>query len=69
MKSNPFYALLLLASLLFVITALAYALVPWERQPLWFQRHGWKMLLVETSVVIVLGLAAMVLDRYLHFRS
>lgn len=72
-KRNPLYLLLLLASLLFVLTALAYALVPTLedraveagsppppsalRDAL--RRDGWKWLLYEVAVVIILGLGSM----------
>jgi hypothetical protein len=74
---NPFYLLLLLASVLFVVTALAYAVVPTLEEkakeagefpppsPLRdaFREDGWKWLLVEVAVMVVLGLASMGLDR------
>ena len=74
---NPFYLLLLLASLLFVVTALAYAVVPTLEQkaidagrpppPSPFRdalrADGWRWLLSEVGVLIVLGLAGMALDR------
>ena len=74
---NPFYLLLLLASLLFVITALAYALIPTLedkaraagaevppsdlRTSLKEDGHRW--LLYEVGVMIVFGLCSMGLDR------
>jgi hypothetical protein len=74
---NPFYLLLLLASLLFVLTALAYTFVPLLEQkaadagqpppPSDFRDalrgHGWLWLLAEVAVLVVLGLASMGLDR------
>jgi hypothetical protein len=74
---NPLYLLLLLAGLVFVITALAYALVPVLEQraidagnpppPSAFRdalrADGWRWLLYEVTVVIVLALASMALDR------
>jgi hypothetical protein len=74
---NPLYLLLLLASLLFVLTALALAVVPTvedraalagaEVPPSAFRaalrRDGPTWLLYEGAVVIVLGLASMWLDR------
>src|SRR5262245_36849989 len=74
---NPLYLLLLLASLLFVLTALAYALVPVLEQkaaeagqappPSAFRdalrRDGWRWLLWEVGAMVVLGVASMVLDR------
>ncbi len=75
---NPLYFLLLLASLAFVLTALAYAVVPvLEDKALargevpppapWRQalrEDGWKWLLYEVAAMIVLGLASMGLDRF-----
>src|SRR5207249_7987096 len=75
---NPLYLLLLLASLLFVLTALGYALVPLLEEkaaeagspppPSAFRdalrRDGWKWLLGEVAVMVVLGLASMLLDRH-----
>ena len=74
---NPLYLLLLLACLLFVVTALAYAIVPVLEQkardagqpppPSEFRAalraDGWRWLLAEVAVVIALGLLSMGLDR------
>jgi hypothetical protein len=74
---NPFYLLLLLVSLLFVMTALAYALVPTLEGMAFDAGHdvehsavrdslvndGWLWLLVEVGVIVVLGLASMGYDR------
>jgi hypothetical protein len=74
---NPFYLLLLLASLAFVVTALAYALIPIledkaaeagaEVPPSPFRdqlrEHGGTWLLCEVGAMIVLGLLSMGLDR------
>jgi hypothetical protein len=74
---NPFYFLLLLASLAFVLTALAYAVVPVLEEKAMLagempppspfrdslRADGWKWLLVEVAAMIVLGLASMGLDR------
>jgi hypothetical protein len=74
---NPFYFLLLLASFLFVITALAYAVIPVLEQnavdagqprppsPLRdaLHSHGWQWLLYELAAMIVFGLLSMGLDR------
>jgi hypothetical protein len=74
---NPFYFLLLLASLLFVATALAYGVVPVLEQkaaeagqpvpPLPFRAalrsDGWKWLLIELAVMTVFGVLSMGLDR------
>src|SRR5438309_8026441 len=74
---NPFYFLLLIASLLFVVTALAYALVPVLEEKArdagqapppspWrdaLRERGWQWMLIEVAVMIVLGLGSMGLDR------
>jgi hypothetical protein len=74
---NPFYLLLLLASLLFVVTALAYAVVPVLEEkatragqpppPSPFRdalrSDGWLWLLGEVAAMTVLGVLSMGLDR------
>lgn len=74
---NPLYLLLLLASLLFVVTALAYAVVPILEEkasdagqpppPSAFRdalrKDGWRWLLYEVGVVVVLSVASMTVDR------
>lgn len=74
---NPLYMLLLLASLLFVITALAYAFVPVLEEkavaagqpppPSEFRDalrdNGWRWLLGEVGAIVILGVASMALDR------
>jgi amino acid transporter len=74
---NPFYLLLLVASLLFVATALAYGVVPIlvenGRQagqapvPLPFsdalRAHGWKWLLWELAAMVLFASLSMGLDR------
>jgi hypothetical protein len=80
---NWFYLLLNLASIVFVITALAYAVVPVledkaaaagrpsppspVRDAL--RRDGWLWLLVEAGAVAVLALASMGLDRWRRWRN
>ncbi len=80
---NPFYILLLLISLAFVVTALAYAVVPVLEQkakeaggdvpPSPFREslreHGWKWLLYQVAGMIVAGLASMGLDRWRRHQS
>jgi hypothetical protein len=75
---NPFYLLLLLASLLFVVTVLAYLFLPIlaEKATLageppppsefreMLEKDGWRWLLYEVATMIVLGLASMGLDRF-----
>jgi hypothetical protein len=74
---NPLYFLLLLASLLFVVTALGYAIVPVLEQkaseagqpppPSEFRdalrNNGGSLLLYEVGAVIVLSIASMTVDR------
>jgi hypothetical protein len=74
---NPFYLLLLLSSLLFVVTALAYAIVPHVEQKAvevgvspprsaWrdaLRSDGWRWLLYQVAAMIVFGLLSMALDR------
>jgi hypothetical protein len=76
-KPHPLFLLLLLASLVFVVTALAYALVPILEDraaeagepvpPSAFRAavrsQGWLWLLVELGVMVLLGLASMAVDR------
>lgn len=80
---NPFYLLLLLAGLAFVITALAYAVVPVLedramnagnppppsalREAL--REDGWRWLLYEVGAIIILSLASMWLDRRRSLQS
>ncbi len=74
---NPLYLLLLLASLLFVLTVLGYAFLPMLEEkaadagqpppPSEFRdalrTDGWRWLLWEVGLMIVLGVASMALDR------
>ncbi len=74
---NPFYILLLIASLLFVATALAYGVLPlleqkaaeaghpWPASPFRdaLGAEGWKWLLYEVAAMFVFGLLSMGLDR------
>ena len=80
---NWFYLLLNLASMLFVGTALAYAVVPVLEQkaaeagntpppsPLrdCLRADGWLWLICEAAVVIALALASMGLDRYRRWKK
>jgi hypothetical protein len=74
---NPLYFLLLLASVLFVITALAYAVVPELEQKAIragevpprsefrdaLRANGGRWLLWEVAAMAVFGIASMALDR------
>src|SRR5947208_17118369 len=75
---NPFYLLLLIVGVVFVLTVLAYALVPVLEEkardagaippPSPFRdalrRDGWKWVLGELALLVILGLLSMGLDRY-----
>ncbi len=75
---NPFYFLLLLACLVFLLTILAYGLVPVledqareagaEPPPSPFRealrQDGWKWVLCEVAVIIVVGFLGMWLDNH-----
>jgi len=74
---NPLYFLLLLASVLFVVTALAYAVVPVLEEKArdagqapppspWrdaLRQDGWKWILIEVGAMLLLGLLSMAVDR------
>jgi hypothetical protein len=74
---NPLYLLLLVAGLVFTLTAVAYALIPLlEQQALdageapppsafrdTLRRDGGRWLLYELAAVVVLSIASMGLDR------
>jgi Na+/proline symporter len=74
---NPFYVLLLIASFLFVVTALGYAVVPVLEQKAVdagqpppssefrdaLRSQGWSWLLYELAAMIVFGVLSMGLDR------
>ena|SRR6266700_2303372 len=74
---NPFYMLLLLASVLFVGTALGYALVPSLEEKAAeagqvppqsafreaLRSDGWRWLLYEVAAIVVLSVLCMGLDR------
>lgn len=80
---NPLYLLLLIACFVFVLTALAYAVVPVLEEkaremgevppPSPFRddlrNHGGTWLLVEVAVIIVLGLASMWLDNHRRLKN
>ena len=80
---NPFYFLLLIASLLFVLTCLAYGVVPILEQkaaeagqpppPSPFREalaeQGWKWLLYELGAMAVFAILSMGLDRLRTLRD
>jgi hypothetical protein len=80
---NPFYFLLLAASLLFVVTVLGYLFIPMIEDkaraageippPSAFRtalrNDGWLWLLYELAAMIVFGLASMGLDRWRRWQN
>ena len=83
---NPFYIMLLIGGLVFIVTVLAYAVVPVieqkamdagnfvpPREESWFRNglhhDGWKWVLAEVAVLIVLGFLCMGLDRYRRWKQ
>jgi hypothetical protein len=80
---NPFYLLLLLASLLFVVTALAYGIVPTLEEKAAdggnppppsalraaLRAHGWRWLLYEVAAMFVFAVLSMGLDRLRSLRK
>ena len=78
-RKNPFYALLMVASTLFVVTTLGYLIGPFIEQRAidgrgarsalagWFDRNGVIALAVEFAAMSVLALLAVATDR--HFSS
>lgn len=77
---NPFYVLLIVVSLGFVVTALAYAVVPILEQKAAeaggppphspfrdsLRTDGWLWLIYEGAAVLILGLLSMGYDRLLR---
>lgn len=75
---NPFYLLLLVVGLIFIVTVLAYAVIPVLEQKAMdagtmpppspfrdsLRLHGWKWVLAEVALLVILGLASMGLDRW-----
>jgi hypothetical protein len=76
---NPFYILLLIVSLLFVITALAMTMDLFvERKTIavapsafrdFLRGEGWRLLLYELGAVVVLALASIGLDRFRRLQN
>jgi hypothetical protein len=80
---NPFYLLLLAVGLLFVLTVLAYALVPVLEEKARdagtapppspyrdeLRINGWKWVLGEVALLVVVGLLSMGLDRYRRWQQ
>jgi hypothetical protein len=80
---NPFYLLMLIVGMLFIATVMAYAVVPVleekardagsEPPPSWFRdslrNDGWKWVLAEVGVLMILSLLSMGLDRYRRWKT
>jgi hypothetical protein len=80
---NPFYFLLLVVGMVFIATVLAYAVIPVLEEkardagtnppPSPFREtlreNGWKWVLAELALLVVLGLASMGLDRYRRWQQ
>ena len=80
---NPFYLVLLIAGVIFIATVLAYAVIPWMEEKAKdagemppespfrdaLRQDGWKWVLAEVAVLVVLGLMSMGLDRYRRWRT
>ena len=80
---NPFYFMLLGVGLIFIVTVLAYAVIPVLEEkakdagtmppPSPFRESlrddGWKWVLAEVALLVVLGLASMGLDRWQRWKA
>jgi len=80
---NPFYFMLLGTGLIFIVTVLAYAVIPvleekardagTQPPPSPFRDSlrddGWKWVLAEVALIVVLGLACMGLDRWRRWQE
>ncbi len=83
---NPFYLMLLIAGLVFIVTVLIYAVLPVveqkaldagqevpPREDSWFRNtmhhDGWKWVLGEVALLIVLGFLSMGLDRWRRWQA
>ena len=80
---NPFYLALLVVSLLFGMTVLAYAVIPVLEEKAKdagqmppaspfrdaLREDGWKWVLGEVALIVILGIASMGLDRYRRWKK
>ncbi len=80
---NPFYLLLLIVGLVFIMTVLAYAVIPVLEQKAMdagqmppespfraaLRHDGWKWVLAEVAALVILGLLSMGLDRYRRWKK
>ena len=80
---NPFYLLLLIGGMIFIATVLAYAVIPVLEEKAMnagqmpppspfreaLRQHGWKWVLAEVAILVILGMASMGLDRYRRWKD
>ena len=72
-RSNVFFRLLIVVSLLFIFTVLALAATMFgdPRSPAnrWLDRYGTRLIAAEVAGIIVCAVAAMTLDRWRRLRE
>lgn len=61
--SRTCYVLLVLVSITFVMTVMAFTLLPWETVPAALKDHLLLIVLAEVGTIIALGLLSMGLDK------
>ena len=61
--SRMCYVLLVIVSVAFVATVMAFTLLPWEAVPSWLKEDLLPIILVEVGAIVVLGLLSMSLDK------
>jgi hypothetical protein len=61
--SRSCYVLLVIVSVTFVVTVMAFTLLPWETLPFWLKEQLLPIVLVEVGAIVVLGLLSMSLDK------
>jgi hypothetical protein len=80
---NPFYLLTLIVGMIFVATVLAYAVVPMLEEKAKdagtnppaspfrkaLKEDGWKWVLAEVALLVILSLLSMALDRYRRWKQ
>lgn len=61
--SRMCYVLLVIVSVTFVATVMAFSLLPWDSVPSWLKEDLLPIILVEVGAIVVLGLLSMSLDK------
>lgn len=61
--SRACYLFLVIISIAFVMTVMAFTLLPWETVPPWLKENLLLIVLAEVGGIIVLGLLSMGLDN------